>query len=257
MVPFEGVAIAYLAFFVLAAPFARVARRTKMATSLVAASLAACVYVAAQVLPLEARLWLGFPYIAIGYWIPVPLVPSRRGGAFEAWLRRTDGAVRRNAGRGGPRWLAASMELGYLACFPLVPIAFAAVSIAGSPADVARFWLAVLVAGYACYLTLPWLVSRPARLLDVANVNAELTAFSRANRYVLGRLSHHLNTFPSGHVAVSVAAAIAVARVWPAAGVVLGAVAAAVAAGAVAGRYHYVVDVVLGAAVGSCAAAVS
>ena len=29
--------------------------------------------------------------------------------------------------------------------------------------DVERFWLSVLLSGYACYVTLPWLVSRPPR----------------------------------------------------------------------------------------------
>jgi hypothetical protein len=257
MLPFEVLVIAYLAFFVLAALFARVERRMKMATALGAASIAAGVCIATQILPLEARLWLGFLYIAVGYWTPVPLVPARRGGAFEAWLRRSDETMRRRAGAGVPQWLAAVMELGYLACFPMVPVAFAAVWMAGSPADVARYWLAVLAAGYACYITLPWFVSRPARFIDGGGADAGLTAFSRANRYVLGRVSHHLNTFPSGHVAVSVAAALSVARVWPAAGVVLGAVAAAVAVGAVAGRYHYVADAALGAGVGAAAAALS
>ena len=141
-----------------------------------------------------------------------------------------------------PRWLTPELELGYLACFPLVPISFAAVWTAGSPADVARYWLAVLVAGYACYITLPWLVSRPPRLIEESCVDVALTDITRLNRFVLGRVSHRLNTFPSGHVAVSVAAAISVGKVWPAAGVVLGAVAAAVAVDAVAGRYHYVAD---------------
>src|SRR5687768_15502296 len=97
MFPFEGLVIAYLAFFVLAAPFTRVERRMKVATAFGAASVAAGVYFATQILPPEARFWLGFLYVAIGYWIPVPLVPSRRGGAFEAWLQRTDMALRRKA----------------------------------------------------------------------------------------------------------------------------------------------------------------
>jgi membrane-associated phospholipid phosphatase len=68
--------------------------------------------------------------------------------------------------------------------------------------------------------------------------------------FVLGRVSHHLNTFPSGHVAVSVAAAIAAGRVVPIAGVVLGVIAAGVTLGAVTGRYHFALDAVLGVGLG-------
>jgi membrane-associated phospholipid phosphatase len=252
MQPFETLVVAYLAFFAAAALFARVAAGRRVIAAVSAASMATAVYVVAQACPLDVRLWLPFLYIAIGYWVPVPLVPTARGGAFEGWLRWTDAAVRSRMGR-GPSWLASVLELGYLACFPLVPISFAAVWMAGTPTDVARYWLGVLLAGYACYITLPWLVSRPPRLLDNGAADEAPTTITQVNRLVLGRVSHHLNTFPSGHVAVSVAAAIGVAKVWPAAGVVLGVVAAAVAVGAVSGRYHYVADVVLGAAVGVAA----
>ena len=55
------------------------------------------------------------------------------------------------------------VELAYLLCYPLVPLSFAVVWLKGSPGDIERFWLTVLVAGYGCYATLPWLVSRPPR----------------------------------------------------------------------------------------------
>jgi membrane-associated phospholipid phosphatase len=252
MQPFEAVVIAYLVFFAVAALFARVTARTRAATAFVAASMAVAIYVVARTSPLELRLWLPFLYIAIGYWIPVPLVPRATGGAFELWLRRTDTVFWRKVGY-IPRWLTSALELGYLACFPLVPISFGAVWTAGSPADVTRFWLGVLVAGYTCYITLPWLVSRPPRLIEKSVADVALTDVTRFNRFVLGHVSHRLNTFPSGHVAVSVAAALGAAKVWPAAGVLLGVVAAAVAVGAVVGRYHYFVDVVLGTAVGVAA----
>jgi membrane-associated phospholipid phosphatase len=248
MFPFEGLVIAYLAFFALVAPFTRVERRRRTRTAIAAASAAFAVFIASRVLPIEARLWLPFLYIVLGYWIPVPLVPSDGEGAFERWLRRTDAAVRRGAAI--PRWLASAAELGYLACFPIVPAAFAVAWRAGSPVDVVRFWMAILVAGLICYGTLPWLVSRPPRLIERDAADREPTRVTRANVAVLGRVSHHMNTFPSGHVAVSVAAAISVGRIWPAAGVVLGVIAAAVAFGAVVGRYHFVVDVMLGAGLG-------
>jgi membrane-associated phospholipid phosphatase len=71
---------------------------------------------------------------------------------------------------------------------------------------------------------------------------------------LLGRVSHQLNTFPSGHVAVATAVALAIFPVSRLAGVIFGVIAAGIAAGAAAGRYHYGIDVVVGAVVGIVAA---
>jgi membrane-associated phospholipid phosphatase len=57
-----------------------------------------------------------------------------------------------------------------------------------------------------------------------------------------------VNTFPSGHVAVSLAIAAAVANRMPVTGGILFALAASVSLGAVVGRYHYVIDILTGAA---------
>ncbi len=252
--PFELFVIGYLMFFAVAAAFANVDGTRRIRTALTALLCAALVYGASRTLPLTVRLWLPFLYIPLGYWIPVPLVPARRGNAFETWLVRSDDMLRGIA-RALPRWLAYIVEVGYLTCFPLIPISFAVVWIAGSHEDVARFWMAVLLAGYGCYITLPWLVSRPPRLLEGAPAPVEPSGVSRANVFVLGRVSHQLNTFPSGHVAVTMAAAFAAGAVAPVAGLVLGVFATGVALGAVAGRYHYVIDVMIGVVLGIAASA--
>jgi membrane-associated phospholipid phosphatase len=77
------------------------------------------------------------------------------------------------------------------------------------------------------------------------------------NVLLLRRVSHQFNTFPSGHVAVATAVALAVFPVSRLAGVILGVIAAGIAAGAAAGRYHYGIDVVAGAGVGIVAAALT
>jgi membrane-associated phospholipid phosphatase len=71
---------------------------------------------------------------------------------------------------------------------------------------------------------------------------------------LLRRVSHQWNTFPSGHVAVSVAAAASLFGVWPPAGAVAFAVACGVGIGAAAGGYHYAIDVALGFLLGLAAA---
>jgi membrane-associated phospholipid phosphatase len=56
-----------------------------------------------------------------------------------------------------------------------------------------------------------------------------------------------VNTFPSGHVAVSLAAAAAVMSSMRVTGTVFFVLAASVSVACIVGRYHYVVDVVAGA----------
>jgi membrane-associated phospholipid phosphatase len=59
-----------------------------------------------------------------------------------------------------------------------------------------------------------------------------------------------VNTFPSGHVAVSIAVGFGVAAALPLTGFALLVAAASIAVACVVGRYHYTVDVVSGAALG-------
>lgn len=198
-------------------------------------------------LPADVRLWLAHAYLALAYWTPALLVPAEcRSGvtAFDARLARLHERVDVPA---LPASIVPALELAYLLCYLVVPTAFVFVWANGDIADGDDFWIAVLLSGFLCYGSLPWLISRPPRLRNAATT----AGIRRANEWFLGRLSHGLNTFPSGHVAVSIAAALEVTPLVPSAGIALTVVAAAIAAGAVAGRYHYSVDVLLGASVGT------
>ncbi len=215
---------------------------------------AGAVVTVAYLLPDGVRAWMPITYLVLGYWIPAILTPSKPDAAFEAWLRETD----RQWGLASlrvPAWLRHPLEIAYLFCYPLVPAAFAFVWMRGGAADVERFWFATLLAGYACYATVPWLASRPPRLLAPAGDPGG--AVATLNVRVLSRVSHQLTTFPSGHVAVATAAALAIWPVSRPTGLALAAIAAGIGAGAVAGRYHFAVDVVLGVVVGVVAVMVS
>ena len=235
---FELVSVGYFTAIGLLAPFAGARLRRAAVVMVAAFGLAAFIYVGARWLPIGARLWIAPAYLAIGYWLPALLV-TRPPAAFEAWLRRTE-RIR------GRSFIAA--EVAYLLCTPLPPAAFVVVWLNGPIEAVDHFWTAVLLAGFLCYFSLPWLVSRPPRLVEDALIDA--SPIRRANLSALDRFSHGWNTFPSGHVAVSLAAALSVVPVSMPAGVVFLSLAAAIFVGAVWGRYHYTVDAVFGLVVG-------
>ena len=211
-----------------------------------AAAAAGTVVGVSRVFGPDVRAWLGHLYLVVGYWLPALLV-ARSPRRFEAWLRRmesfgTFGSFSRF------KWVRGIGEVAYLCCYPVVPAAFLTVYLNGSLADVDRFWTAVLVAGYACYISLPWLVSRPPRALE--QVASGASRIRRMNLRVLDRFSHGWNTFPSGHVAVAFAAALSVISVAPRAGVAFVIVAIGIAIGSVSGRYHYLIDALAGMLVG-------
>jgi membrane-associated phospholipid phosphatase len=265
MTSYEWLTIAYLAGITAAGWRRRSPRRLRAAGY--AAVAIALVIVARFTAPSAVRAWLPHAYLVLGYWLPALLTPVPTSDGFQRRLAAADArlwsaariALKRPSepaeGRGSSR-LGSSryiksgalgwFELAYLLCYPIVPISFSIVWVRGIEEDAVRFWLAVLTAGFACYGTLPWTAAWPPRLFS-ARGHRGLAA---TNLYVLQRLSHGLNTFPSGHVAVSVAASLAVASVWPAAGATVGLMAASIAAAAIVGRYHYVVDVILGLLIG-------
>jgi membrane-associated phospholipid phosphatase len=140
------------------------------------------------------------------------------------------------------------LELSYLLCYPLVPLAFAAMVFWNGSPD--HFWTTVLLAVFACYGLLPWLPTRPPRTLPSETEALDRPSiFRRFNIAVLGRASIQVNTFPSGHVAAALAAALAVGQVHPLVGGAIALLSVSIAVAAVVGRYHYAADVVLGAAV--------
>jgi membrane-associated phospholipid phosphatase len=243
---FERLAAIFFVALALAALATRVPLHRRAQVCVLSAATAVAVLLASHT-GADLRAWLGHAYLVAGYWIPALLVPSHRhAGQFEWWLRRADDRMHRFAIE-LPTWVATILELSYLLCLVLVPVAFVLVWRYGTAADVDRFWTVVLLSGFACYGSLPWLVSRPPRLFAQKSEPARV---HRLNDVVLARVSHGFNTFPSGHVAVSLAAAIQVLALLKPAGSLLLLVAFAIAAGAVAGRYHYAVDVAFGAALG-------
>ena len=202
----------------------------------------------------SAMLWrdlMPLVYIVVGYRLPALLVTTTNQ-VLERRLLALDhrwfgiGNVPAISGRAaGP--MIAGLELAYLCCYPMVPLGFACLYVAGLPEESDRFWTAILLAVFGCYGMLPWLPTRPPRAIEGAPIpSAGLVR--GVNLRVLGFASIQLNTFPSGHAAASLATALAVGSRLPLAGLLLGLLAFAIAIGSVVGRYHYAADALAGMA---------
>ena len=254
MFVFEWVAAGYFVLLAAAAFVAPAPPRRAVRGAATSSAAALLIVLLSQTAPVEARFWSAHLYLALGYWIPSMLTAPAGATPFEEWLRRSDIAWRSRVPVLTP--LAAGvLELAYLACYVVVPAAFLTAWRYGTVEQVDRYWIAVLLSGFACYGSLPWLVSRPPRMFgEPPGSRPGVAAF---NVSVLRRVSHELNTFPSGHVAVAIAVALTILPVSRTAGAAFGIVAAGIALGAAIGRYHYGVDVVAGALVGVAAALVS
>jgi membrane-associated phospholipid phosphatase len=180
--------------------------------------------------------------LLIGYW--------SSGGLFvrpmpraEALLMAGDRALGIPV-TGVARVVAECLEAAYLSIYAVVGLAFALFMALAPQPSPDRFWTVVLVTDYVCFAMLPWVQTRPPRLLEVeAPWHSSVRAL---NLRLLGSTSIHVNTWPSGHAAE--AAALALLLLGSPIGLVLGmsVLALAISAGAVLGRYHYALDAVAG-----------
>ena len=205
----------------------------------------------ARYAPTFARDWAPFLYVSIAYYLTGRLfiAPS---ATLEAWLLRWDhrwlGDPTTRFAR-WPWWLVAWLDIIYMLCAPLLPGGFALLALTGHSSQANRYWTMVLAADMGAFAPLsvfqtrpPWQIERPAVL-----------AASRVHQlasYVVKNATTGVNTFPSGHVAVTIAVAFGVISTLPLVGAGLFLCAASIAVACVVGRYHYTVDVLAGAALG-------
>jgi membrane-associated phospholipid phosphatase len=222
--------------------------RRRTALTFAAAGLALSV-VSAR-LPFTAVLhdWLLPPVLLLlGYWTsgllfvaPMPRAERVLAGIDEALCIR-------QIARSTPRPVAELLEAAYVGVYPLVPAALVIeLTLTPSP-DPQHFWSVILITDYICFGVLPWVQTRTPRSLEPAEPwHARIRRF---NLRLMGAASIQVNTFPSGHAAEALVAALLVLDAplpWV---VVMFSFAAAVSAGAVFGRYHYALDAIAGWAV--------
>ena len=212
------------------------------------AALGAAIAIAASRLPSDgiANAWILPPaLLLLGYWTSGLLFVAPMPAA-ERVLVAIDEALRVHAiAARTPRVIAELLELAYTGVYPLIPFALWLATHTGVPAE--RFWTVILVVDYVCFGMLPWIQTRPPRALGLDS--PWRSRWHRVNLRMVESSSIQVNTFPSGHAAEALAAALlALGATGPLAAVMF-LVALAISAGAVLGRYHYAADALAGWAV--------
>ncbi len=197
----------------------------------------------------------------VGDWAPSILIllvywqsgcfDKRVNSDFQNWLDRLDqrwiGPLLSRWERDWQRsWVGSYLELAYLLCSPLVMLGIAVLYFAHLGSQTDTYWTVVLTSAYLCYLMIPFIATLPPRLVHVSSFPR--SKLQSLNYTILRHSGIQLNTFPSAHVAVGFAVSMVLLKAVPVAGVVFLIVSISIAAGAVLGRYHYLADVLVGAA---------
>ncbi len=208
-----------------------------------------------------AILWLSrSPAGVVHDWAPAAIILAgyyasgrffvRPSAALERWLMAWDHRLLGNPATRFARWprlLLAYFELVYMGCFLLVPAGFAVLVATGRTALGDRYWTMVVAAELGAFASLGIAQARPPWALEHRASLPDRAVHRLASRFVRD-FTINVNTFPSGHVAGSLAVAFALIGPVPWAGASALVLALSISVACIVGRYHYAVDGVAGAA---------
>jgi membrane-associated phospholipid phosphatase len=205
----------------------------------------------------------GFAGSIVRDWLPAALllVPYWQAGQFftvpdagiQKWLAQTDEkvlhALQRIIGSNENGGWARYFETAYLMCYPLVPIGLAPLYLGHHRAAADFYWIVVVLASDICFAVTIFVPALPPRLVPEQAAESRVAAneVRKLNLEVLNRGSIQAITFPSAHVASTTAVALVLTRFLPVTGAIFLVVTVSIAIGAFLGRYHYFLDVALGA----------
>ena len=214
------------------------------------AAVAACAAIAGFAFAARpiVRDWLPCVLLLVGYYTAGRFF-VRPSAPLEAWLVAIDRRLLGDPASRFARWpaaLVAYLEIVYVACFLLPPAGLAALTLAGRRDLADRYWTIVAGAAFGSYAPLSLVPTRPPWLVEPAAALADASVHRTAYGMV-ERFTTRANTFPSGHVAASLAVALALASPMPLAAAVFFVLAVSIATASVVGRYHYAADAVAGA----------
>ena len=236
-------------------PEGRRAKVTGLGLAGVGATLAGAFLLPRLLPPLAAsvvRDWLPALLVLFVYWQAGAFfvrVDQKFQDRLQAFDARVAAPVLRWLSRNPVgRWVAGYLELCYLLCYPMVPMSVGALYVLRLGRHVDQFWIVVLISTYLSYGVLPFLQTLPPRMLKEDWLEPlPANPVRTFNVWILRHGSIHANTFPSAHVAASVAAALVLVSLgpWPV-GVLFVAIAAGIGFGTFAGRYHYSADAITG-----------
>jgi membrane-associated phospholipid phosphatase len=211
------------------------------------AAIGAALVGASVVWPLPKLLteWLLPPAaLLIAYWTSGLLFVAPDPTA-EAALVKIDSSLRvRELAKRVPNWLTEVLEFAYAAVYPAIPVALILYLVYTAAPDASQFWAVVLVTDFICFAVLPWVQTRAPRSLEPQP--PWRARFRRVNLMLVGSASTGVNTFPSGHAAEALAAALLLSHAPLPVFLCMLVVALAISAGAVLGRYHYAADAIAG-----------
>ncbi|HKB09655.1 MAG TPA: phosphatase PAP2 family protein [Vicinamibacterales bacterium] len=203
----------------------------------------------ARLAPPVVRDWAPGLSILVGYYVTGwffvrPSLPLEQW--LMSWDRRVFGDPTTRFAR-WPRPLMAYLEIVYIGCFLVLPAGFAILAANGHAALADRYWTIVEAAEFGAFAPLVVIQTRPPWAIERKPVLAD-RAVHRLASLMTENLTIRVNTFPSGHVAGSLAVALALLDASPGVGVAALLLAFSISVAAVVGRYHYFVDGIAGAA---------
>jgi hypothetical protein len=196
-----------------------------------------------------ALLWLGIHQIQIRDWVPTILmvIVYWQGGRFfsnphkklQDYLEKFE----KNFSFLDRKRPHLYWEIAYFLCYPMVPGAVATLYALDLTSRIDFFWTIVLAPTFLCHLIVSFYQSLPP--WKYRNLTVE--GFSRKmNFLVIRHASIQINTFPSAHVAASMAVAFAMMHLSLIAGLVFLFIGLSITIATVVGRYHYAADAVWG-----------
>ena len=141
---------------------------------------------------------------------------------------------------------AAYLEMAYLMVYPLIPLGLGALYLTHLRRFATYYWIVVLTSTYVSLAITLFVQAMPPRALSCyEKFQMPASKIGMVNRFILRRYSIHAITFPSTHVASSIAATLVLLRLEPSVGLIFLGIALSIALATIVGGYHYAADVLL------------